>query len=218
MANIHSFFRCFLYGGGAWAGGPEMKKAAPLQEIMNQMAGRMDMLLDHHTPSHRKQSGVPQFDEVQRWIAVDPLLADLHKRYLDLRASHDRLLKRHGPKDPMTDIAADMAESAQCAVDTRLIEVRQNPVLCAAVSAMKAEAREELLRERMAQSRFFQNELQTSQRLTRATQMRKRAGDSFWMLFVMLILMRDMVDVTRHHLSIAMTFQNATRLPSSKAA
>ncbi len=200
MGNIHSFFRYCLYGGG-------MQKTAPIQEIMNKMAGRMDMLLDHHAPSHN--TGNPQLDEIQMWIAADPLLADLHKRYLDLRGNHSRLLKKHGRKDPMTEIAADMADSAQCAVDTRLIEVRQNPALCAAIKAMKARARKQI-----EQSQSSETMLYTKQRAVRTE---KRAADNFWMLFVMLILFRNMLDTTRRHLSIAITFQNATRTPLVEA-
>jgi hypothetical protein len=177
---------------------------------MNQMAGRMDLLLDHHDPLRAIQGAGADFDEIHLWVAADPLLADLHKRYLDLRANHAHVLKRHGAKDPMTDIAADMADSAQCAVDTRLIEVRQDPALCALVRSLKAKAHEAMLQEQADRSRHVRARINASHMAGRAERARREAGDSFWMLFVMLMLMRSMLETTRHRLSIAAVFQSAT--------
>ncbi|HEY8190589.1 MAG TPA: hypothetical protein VIF12_07875 [Micavibrio sp.] len=187
-----------------------MRKTAPIQDIMNQMASRMDLLLDHHDPLRAAYGAGADLDEIHLWIAADPLLADLHKRYLDLRANHALVLKRHGAKDPMTEIAADMADSAQCAADTRLIEVRQDAALCALVRSLKIKAHAARLHAQAKQSRHVRARINASHMASRAERARRDAGDSFWMLFVMLMLMRSMLETTRRRLSIAAIFQSAT--------
>lgn len=63
---------------------------------------------------------------VQAFMAVDPLLASLHKQSVDAKARYASLVKNRGKRDPMTVVAADMYDSADSAFRTRLIEVKRN--------------------------------------------------------------------------------------------
>lgn len=54
---------------------------------------------------------------------ADPVLTALHRQYLDALAFHKKLVEENGVRDPMTEVAADMLDSARSAVQTRLIEL-----------------------------------------------------------------------------------------------
>lgn len=171
---------------------------------MNKMSGRMDVLLDQRGSAQAARKTGVEFDEVHLWISVDPLLADLHKRYLDLRANHRDIAKRHGVRDPMAIIAADMADSARCAADTRLIEIRQNQSLRAVVRAARIKAHNERVRTQAGESRSLQPVISR-------VRLKQQAGEGFWMLFILMLMMRGILETTRHRLSMAMEFQNATK-------
>ncbi len=54
----------------------------------------------------------------------DPILASLIKQYLNASRQHKGLLRSHGTQDAMVEVAADMVDSAWCALQTRLLELR----------------------------------------------------------------------------------------------
>jgi hypothetical protein len=56
--------------------------------------------------------------------ADDPILASLIKQYLNASRQHKGLLKSNGSQDAMVEVAADMVDSAWCALQTRLLELR----------------------------------------------------------------------------------------------
>ena len=56
--------------------------------------------------------------------ADDPTLASLIKQYLNASRAHKDLIRHHGAQDAMTEVAADMVDSAWCALQTRLLELR----------------------------------------------------------------------------------------------
>jgi len=74
---------------------------------------------------------------VQAFMAVDPLLASLHKQFVDAKARYGALVKSHGKRAPMTIVAADMTDSAESAFKTRLIEVKGNCELRARARALR---------------------------------------------------------------------------------
>ncbi len=173
---------------------------------MNQMAGRVDSLLDQHAQEHDRDAAKPaMLDEIRMWIAVDPLLAELHKQYLDVRAHHARLKDRHGESDPICDVAADMEDSARCAVDTRIIELRQSGEGKAAMQAMirKAHAdREEAL---VAAEREKSAAYWKKFSMRRAPREAERPFISFYNMMVCIIILHQLAD-ERNRLRMGDTF------------
>ncbi|PZQ43274.1 MAG: hypothetical protein DI551_12430 [Micavibrio aeruginosavorus] len=82
-------------------------------------------------------------DEMQAFVMLDPLLADLHKQYLDAKANYQSALKEFGKHDGMTEIAAQMEDSAWCAMQTRYMEVRADRAMMAQAQSMMAESIQE---------------------------------------------------------------------------
>ena len=116
-----------------------------IQETMNRMAGRMDSLIATHARDNPTDN-TPQ--DIRFWIAVDPLLADLHKRLLDARAQRKRIAAHHGAQSPMANTADTVVDSNACAVETRLIELRRNKEAKAKVLAIARKMHAEEERER----------------------------------------------------------------------
>ncbi|MGZ9098033.1 MAG: hypothetical protein ACXW30_07045 [Micavibrio sp.] len=185
-------------------------KTASVQDIMAQMAGRMDTLLDasERTRTARETGIIP--DELRFWMAVDPLLADLHKQFLDARANHISLTRQRGAKDPMADVANDMADSAQCAFETRLLELRRDEDSKAMVLALMRRAHQEherdLSEQARAESAAFWRDF-SHRKTGRAV---SQGSDSFWMVMVGLMVLRQALKTTEEKLSIAAIFSRAT--------
>lgn len=180
---------------------------ASVQDIINKMAGRVDVLLDQRDSGRKKPVPASALqEEIRIWMAVDPLVADLHKQYMDARAHHARLVQLRGKGDPMEEVAADMAESAKCAVETRLIELRHSAEAKLAFQAMVRRewaAREARLieEERARASRFWK---QFSARKT--PRVVQRGHDSFISMMIGLMAMQHLIDQAHTHLSIAAAF------------
>lgn len=181
-----------------------------VQEIMKQMAGRMDALLDaqERTQKTRETGDIPH--ELRFWIAVDPLLGDLHKQFIDARANHLRLSRSRGIGDPMTDVANDMTDSAQCAFETRLLELRQDEDSKAMVLALMRRAHamreEELNEESRAEVNGFWREFSRPKHRRAAP----KGTSSFFMAIATLLVLRQALDDANRELSIAAIFGRAT--------
>lgn len=130
---------------------------------------------------------------VQAFIAVDPLLASLHKQSVDAKARHGALIKSHGKHAPMTIVAADMSDSAESAFKTRLIEVKRNCELRARARALRRKLKVLAEMEHNAKSVRRHARMQEEyhrQRRDGRTRVRKEAEDShalllwlWWMLY-----------------------------------
>lgn len=80
--------------------------------------------------------------EMAALASQDDILAHLQKEFLNAKASHDRLLCENGVDDAMTEVAADMMDSAWCAMQTRMMEVRaKGEMMARAQSMMQASIR-----------------------------------------------------------------------------
>lgn len=178
---------------------------------MNQMAGRMDTLLDAQERSGSK-SHPALLDEVRLWVGVDPLLAELHKRYLDAKVNYARALNRHGEDDPMTDMAADMADSTRCAVDTRILELRHDPASKAKLQAIIRQAhiarekeQEEQDAEEARTRRFWAGF--AGEKKPRVIE---RAKDSFIHMLLYIMMLQAIINRAEYNLSIADAFMRAS--------
>lgn len=188
-------------------------KASSLQDIMNEMAGRMDTLLDQRdrnaaTPDIKvRQSSM--LDEAQMWLSVDPLLASLHKQLCDAEEHLTALKRQRGPRDPMTEIASDMADSAKCAVDTRILELREDDEAKARMQAVirshHANRERALAAEEHAKSARFWSNFGASRR---ARTPQQRGADSFAAMLLGIVVLQQLVGEANRQLSIASMFCN----------
>jgi hypothetical protein len=185
---------------------------------MNKMAGRVDALLDQHEHDHARGARPAMLDEMRLWVAVDPLLAELHKQYLDVKAQRVRLTDKHGDSDPICDVAADMEDSARCAVETRLIELRKSEEGKAALQALirKAHARQEaelVVAEREKTSAYWKDF--AAYKGPRAVE---RGRMSFYKMMFYVIILQQLTEEACLHLRIAQDFTlaaNSRRLAAS---
>lgn len=96
---------------------------ASLQAIMNGMLNRLDDILPDELQNAPEDRDWPF---IHIYLKIDPVLAQLYKQYCDARAKLDQLHRERGSDDPMAEIAADMKDSAHTAVETRLLELKEN--------------------------------------------------------------------------------------------
>lgn len=74
-------------------------------------------------------------------VMLDPLLAGLQKQMLNATADYERVRTKHGKNDFISHIASDRLDSARCAFQTRLLELKsQRHVLIEARALMRETA------------------------------------------------------------------------------
>ena len=188
-----------------------------LQETMNQMARRMEGLLDEAdqnkeeaTACEPKAELTAGAEDLRLWMAVDPVLAELQKHLADARATMRSLQKQHGSKDPMAEVAGDVADSAASAVETRLIELRQCAEKKAALKALIIrELDEKFFAEREAE-RLYSKKFWAEFARPKGKTTNKEANDSFLMVAASLMVLRHNLQRATKVLSIAATFGAAS--------
>lgn len=98
--------------------------------------------------------------EEDAFCALDPVAADLHKYHQDALKHCRDLAKLYGEDDPMAEVAADLADSAASALQTRLIELRADEKLCRDAKRLRIRMNRREERERERQSALFRARLQ----------------------------------------------------------
>ncbi len=111
-----------------------MERGQQLLDIMNEVSARLDRGPVQTTPARI-------LDEMQAFMQLDPLLADLHKQYMDAKGTRIQAEKEFGRGDGMTDMAMMMEDSAWCAMQTRYMEVRNDRRLMAQAQELIEESR-----------------------------------------------------------------------------
>lgn len=161
-----------------------------LMDILNEVSARLD-----HAPARSVASTMSgqcgALDELQAFILIDPLLGGLHKEYLDARAMRAQTQREYGAADGMTDLAVMMEDSAWCAMQTRLMELRADRALRAKANAMIEESRkEEEEREAAEKKREALRLIDQMLTFTRMREMQeeKTKDHGGWFLFLMLMM------------------------------
>ena len=113
-----------------------MSGNAPLSELMNTMISRLE---------YTQPDDMGKIPEDQQWkmiglyASIDPILASLYKQYLEAKDNLGKLLVTGGGgQDPMTEIAWDMHDSLRSAVDTRLLELKDDKAASGRIAAIQA--------------------------------------------------------------------------------
>ncbi len=119
-------------------------KAPSLQQIMNEMASRVDAI--HPAPPEQRPAQL--LSELDAFIQMDHLLASLHKDYLDAKAQRVELIALHGDADAMAEVAMDMEDSAWCAMQTRYLELREEREIMERAQRLMRRAEEKIQEEK----------------------------------------------------------------------
>lgn len=117
-----------------------------LQEAMMQVAQGLDNT--SLQPFASKKSDNTKYrkasmSELEAFIALDELLAGLHKEFADTKARAQEVIVKHGLDDPMALIAADLEDSAWCRMQTRYLELRTQRTLMERAQAMMRDVERE---------------------------------------------------------------------------
>lgn len=128
-----------------------------LYEIMNDMALGFEAGLETLAVHHAKVA--QPLSEFDAFLELDHMLVALNKEYLEAKAQHKELVKIYGCDDAMAEVAADMEDSAWCAMQTRYLEVRAERKLMAAAQQMMRDAEQEYIeaQEKKAQEKSIED-------------------------------------------------------------
>lgn len=186
-------------------------KNRDLQSIIRDLANRLDV---HQQPGAEPvASGF--YNEVEAYMAVDATLARLYKEFLDARRTRVRALEQQGEGSAMAEIARDQEESAQSAMETRMIELREDQIKNSMVERMMTHSRmAEMDAYRSEKAKWYadrQAEYFAEERREDAiaAQRQQEGEDSFLSLMMMWWMMRQMVRRTQLKLSLARSFARA---------
>ncbi len=160
-----------------------------LNQIMNEMAGRLDGLCDE-VCSRRSQEDSPEaLSEQEAFIRMDSLLASLNKQYLEAKQQRKELVALNGTDDAMAEVALDMEDSAWCAMQTRYIELREERELMVQAQRMMRDAEDvaalEVKKDKEKEFGKFISSLKIIEQLR--TQERRFNLGAFEAMFIMLI-------------------------------
>jgi hypothetical protein len=198
-----------------------MKPTLSLQEAMNEMVRRLGADQSGRDGAARKEAAaekrVRPLNEAEAYAGLEPVMGQLYKQYLDAQAAHQKVVDKHGPDSPMTIVAGDMTDSARSAVETRLIELKENRALAALAAIRMQEDFEESWRrkrkEQKAIDAFYEDE-----RRRLADRARKAGEDGYFMALMLMMLLNASLQAARRNLSIAAAFSTATRAERRAAA
>ena len=112
-----------------------MSAEASLSELMNAMISRLEYI---HPEDMESVPESKQWDMIETYCAVDSVLASLYKQYCEAKDNLGKLLIDKGSQDPMTEIAWDVHDSLRSAIETRLIELKDDSAVSARISAIQA--------------------------------------------------------------------------------
>jgi hypothetical protein len=121
--------------------------AESLNSIMNDVASMLDGMGEGQRSFQPISQGEP-LSEMDAFAQLDPLLAQLHKDYIDARAMRSQAVREYGADDAMTEMAAYTEDSAWCAMQTRYMELRADRAMMAKAQMTMREEEELLERQK----------------------------------------------------------------------
>lgn len=157
-------------------------KTLSIRDALNAIAADMSDSAQQDT----ELFSAPDFTDIAQWIAIDPDILGLYKSHLDARAEYIGILTTHGAASPLSEIAAERADSLWCALETRLYELRMDRAAQARKAlAQKLEAESARARTLQAeQARRTRHESRTARDLAlRHRQNEEKQRRAFFFLF-----------------------------------
>ncbi|HPF78182.1 MAG TPA: hypothetical protein PLF01_02720 [Alphaproteobacteria bacterium] len=154
-----------------------------LNQIMNDMVARLDVL----RPDDPSQRSPQPLSELEAFMQMDTLLANLNKQYLEAKQQRKELVALNGADDAMAEVAMDMEDSAWCAMQTRYLELRQERELMEKAQRLMREAEEAVEAEiKRDKEKEFNNYVYWTKTLQRIREKNKTPKIFEW-AFLMLI-------------------------------
>lgn len=121
-------------------------------------------------------------DEFGAFVRLDPLLASLHKQYLDAKGDRARAAAEYGAQGGMTDLAMLAEDSAWCAMQTRYLELRASQDAMKRAGNLMAQAKAQAERERENRGRSELLDLAAAVRTARRCRYDESALIFAWLL------------------------------------
>lgn len=193
-----------------------MSRAVSQKETLSDVLDRalLRMSQDQNEPlrlfSLSKQFKGPnrRRDEVRVYAGIDPVMARLYKDKQDAKARYQQHIDMFGKDDAMADVALDILESSESALETRLIELRRDPVKSLRAKLQIAQA-ERILREKKdkKQEHRFQYLKNIKDNMKRRAQV--AAEESYFMGWVWVWLIQEQFYKAQRDLSLVHSFDRA---------
>lgn len=112
-----------------------MSSENSLSHLMSAMISRLEY---SHPEALENIPESKQWDMINIYIAVDSVLASLYKQYCAAKENLGKLLVANGSEDPMTEIAWDIHDSLRSAIETRLLELKDDDTVSNRVKSIIA--------------------------------------------------------------------------------
>lgn len=118
-----------------------------LRQMINRLAGHPEELQGECISPERHCDG--KLTDALVFLGSDAVILDLYKRYLDAKSNYQSMILDRDRADPLTEIASEHLDSAWCALESRIYELRQNRAAAARAALLQKieheafEAREE---------------------------------------------------------------------------
>ena len=112
-----------------------MSKDASLSDLMNAMISRLEFTQPEEMQSIPESK---QWELIGLYASLDSVLASLYKQYCEAKETLGKLLIEKDAQDPMTEIAWDVHDSLRSAIETRLLELKDDGTVSARVAAIQA--------------------------------------------------------------------------------
>lgn len=163
-------------------------KTLSLQEVMNSIVAHEIVL--------PKPVIAPVENELEAFIALDPLLANLSKDYKTARSQRKDLQTMFGKDDPMVDVALDMEDSAWCAMQARYLELRKETETMrqaqALIRSLEEERIEQALQENYEQKHQKAQEIFYLNRMTTIMKEKNKPSYMLELAYIFLFLMDEL--------------------------
>jgi DUF438 domain-containing protein len=112
-----------------------MSAEASLSELMNAMISRLEYT---HPAEMESVPESKQWEMIEMYCTIDSVLASLYKQYCAAKENLGKLLIDKGAQDPMTEIAWDIHDSLRSAIETRLLELKDDGAVSSRIAAIQA--------------------------------------------------------------------------------
>lgn len=112
-----------------------MSADTSLSELMNAMISRLEYT---HPEEMESAPESKQWELIGLYASVDPVLASLYKQYCAAKENLGKLLVEKGASDPMTEVAWDVHDSLRSAIETRLLELKDDGAVSSRIAAIQA--------------------------------------------------------------------------------
>jgi hypothetical protein len=187
----------------------KMSTEPSIQDLMRDITRRMDSYNSTAMDENTKDSSLSL--ELETFMSVDPILADLYKQYVDAKQRYLDLVKTNGEDDPMAEVGLDVMESAECAVETRLIELRDDRKICIeAMYQRKLILKAKRLEDHKRSFDYKERLKEFYQRGSTKFQVEQEAKDDFFLMMLLWLWLAGLTRKAVRSLSLADAFRHVS--------